>query len=99
MDDAVRESNAQWIDCSLKLCANFPGAEVQEMDGLLAAWCDTALPMLNMIFLSRPVTDWADLVGRAEALADYLKTKHKPALFAVCHEWVPEYLYGDVNTI
>lgn len=51
----VLESNRQLIGSALLLCETFPGAEVVEMPGLIAGWCNTNTPFLNMIQLITPV--------------------------------------------
>lgn len=86
----LQESNIQFIAGMNAWCRNFPGGEVCELPGLIAAWCNTALPFSNAIFLSRPVEDRADLEERVGALADYLAGKRKAPLVAVCEEWIPE---------
>jgi ribosomal protein S18 acetylase RimI-like enzyme len=88
----VVESNRQLIGSALLICETFPGAEVVEMPGLIAACCDTETPFLNSVALSEPLTDEADLERRAAALAEYLRCKEKPPLFYVCREWVPDSL-------
>jgi ribosomal protein S18 acetylase RimI-like enzyme len=88
-DLELRESNELFIGSASRICANFPGGEVTEMPGLIAAWCNTAIPFLNAIFLSRPVMDGADLERRAAALSEYIKVKEKPPLFLACQEWIP----------
>jgi ribosomal protein S18 acetylase RimI-like enzyme len=88
----VLESNRQLIGSALLICETFPGAEVVEMPGLIAAWCNTETPFLNSVVLSEPLTDEADLERRAATLTEYLRSKEKPPLFFVCREWVPESL-------
>ena len=91
-ESELLESNRQFFGSASLICATFPGAEVVKMPGLIAAWCNTATPFLNGIFLSRPVADEADLETRANALAEYLSRKDKPPLFFACREWIPESL-------
>jgi len=74
------------------ICETFPGAEVVDMPGLIAAWCNTQSPFLNSIQLATPVADEQDLERRAASLAGYLKGKEKPPLFVACREWMPEAL-------
>jgi GNAT superfamily N-acetyltransferase len=88
----VEESNRQLIGSAGLICETFPGAEVVEMPGLIAAWCNTQSPFLNSIQLTTPVRDEKDLEERATALAEYLRVKEKPPLFVVCREWIPESL-------
>ena len=91
-ESELLESNRQFIGSASLICATFPGAEVVKLPGLIAAWCNTATPFLNGIFLSGPVTDEADLEARAAALREYLRAKQKPPLFFACREWIPESL-------
>jgi len=98
-DLEIRESNQQYIAASSRLCANFPGAEVVELRGLIAAWCNTLIPFCNVIFLSHPVTNHADLETRAAALARYIQPKERPPLFCACRDWIPEPLRGAADAL
>ena len=69
------------------------------MPGLIAAWANTRVIFCNAIFLSRPVTDLADLEERAAALAAYLKPKENGPLFVACKEWIPEALRDNANVL
>ena len=91
-ESEVREANEQFIGAATQLCANFPGAELVHMPGLIAAWRNTPIPISNSIFLSKPVTDEHDLEQRIGYLADYISRKVKPPEFLVCQEWIPESL-------
>jgi ribosomal protein S18 acetylase RimI-like enzyme len=91
-ESELLESNRQFIGSATRICATFPGAEVVEMPGLIAAWGNTEIAFLNAIFLTGPVTNQADLERRAAALRDYLRHKERPPLFFACREWIPESL-------
>lgn len=97
-ESELLEANRQFIGSAALICATFPGAEVVEMPGLIAAWCNTTTPFLNGIFLSGPVTDEADLKARARALGEYLSRKQKPPLFFACLDWIPESLRDAADT-
>lgn len=97
-ESELLESNRQFIGSASLICATFPGAEVVEMPRLISAWCNTATPFLNAIFLSGPIEDETDLEARAAALRDYLRHKEKPPLFFACREWIPESLRGAAGS-
>jgi GNAT superfamily N-acetyltransferase len=98
-ESEIRESNEQYIASAAMFCTNFPWAEVVELPGLVAEWCNTALPFCNTIFLTKPVIDLADLRSRVAALAGYLARKEKPPLLCVCEKWIPEALRSDAGSL
>jgi ribosomal protein S18 acetylase RimI-like enzyme len=88
----INESNLQFIGSALRYCEGFPGADIGMFSGWIAPWRNTAVPITNAIFLSRPVTSEFDLRRRTKALSDYIKHKENPPMVLLCREWIPEQL-------
>jgi ribosomal protein S18 acetylase RimI-like enzyme len=65
----------------------FPGAALEELPGLTVALSGTSFAFLNLIAVSSPVRDAADLAERCRLAAERGKQAGVPFLLAVCEPW------------
>jgi GNAT superfamily N-acetyltransferase len=88
----VDESSRQYRQAWALMARRAPRGRVEALPGVVAAWSDVALPLLNSFFLTEPVADEADLVRRVEAAQAYAGLSEHHWLFVVCNDWLPEAL-------
>lgn len=91
-EDAIRESNRQYAQAWALMARRAPVGRVEELPGVLAAWSDVSLPLLNSFFLTGPVADEADLVRRVDSARSFAEGFGLDWLFVVCHELLPQEL-------
>ncbi|UQA59337.1 GNAT family N-acetyltransferase [Polyangium aurulentum] len=86
-DDEVVESNKQCVEMWSAFARRFPEGRVEHLPGLTAALSGTALSFQNVVFLSSPVRDAADLAERCRAAIEYGQKSGQPWLFSACEAW------------
>jgi GNAT superfamily N-acetyltransferase len=85
--DALSESNEQYIEMWRSFARRFPGAALEELPGLTVALSGTTFAFLNLIAVSSPVRDAADLAERCRLAIERGKQSGVPFVFAVCESW------------
>lgn len=85
----LEESNTQFIEAWKGFARALPSGAVEELPGLVAAITHTPMPLLNMILVSSPLRDLADLERRARVAVERGAKSGVPWLFSLCEDWVP----------
>jgi ribosomal protein S18 acetylase RimI-like enzyme len=85
----IDESNAQFYGVWKKLGRKFANHETVELPGITICWPGAKWPMLNVIGLSGPVTDQADLDAKVQQAVSYTQTKPVMGMVVTCTEWLP----------
>lgn len=95
----VIESNSQLIETWKYFTNHFPSIENREFDGLTITWSNTENILLNIIFVSEPVLNEADLETRIKAARDYTKQHGKPWMMVVCEDWLGKQILPQASEI
>ncbi|MGB7444652.1 MAG: GNAT family N-acetyltransferase [Coleofasciculaceae cyanobacterium] len=95
----VIESNSQLIETWKYFTSHFPRVENREIDGLAITWSNTENILLNVIFVSKPVFNEADLEARITAARDYAQQHCKPWMMTVCDDWLGEQILPQATEI
>lgn len=95
----IIESNSQAIETWKYFTSHFPSTENTEVDGLTITWSNTENILLNIIFVSKPVLNEADLETRIKAACDYAKQHGKPWMMVVCENWLGEQILTQASEI
>jgi len=95
----IIESNSQVIETWKYFTSHFPSTENTEVDGLTITWSNTENILLNIIFVSKPVLNEADLETRIKAACDYAKQYGKPWMMVVCENWLGEQILPEASEI
>jgi len=85
----LEESNRQFIASWQLFARRSARGEVLEVDGVAVAFSRVAMPLMNMMFLSSPVADVADLRRRVDAAVAYGRASGHMWMLTVCDEWLP----------
>lgn len=85
--DELLASNKQCIEMWAAFARRFPEGRVEDLPGLTAALSGTGLSFHNVIFLSSPVRDAADLAERCRVAIEHGKKSGQPWLFSACQTW------------
>ena len=72
--DEIQESNDTFHELWAMYARGLDG-EVVEQTGVLATWAGVQWPMVNVVFLSSPIQNLADLRSRLANVAAYTGTK------------------------
>lgn len=83
------ESNRQFIDAWSMYARRAASGVVADQDGLAVAYSRVAMPLLNMLFVSSPVADSADLQRRIDAALAYGHAAGLPWMLTACDDWLP----------
>jgi GNAT superfamily N-acetyltransferase len=86
--DELAESNEQFIEMWSINARRAPEGSVEHLPGLTAALSGTQLAFQNVIFLSSPVRDAADLAERCRIAVEHGKRSGRPWLFSACEPWM-----------
>ncbi|WP_414587722.1 GNAT family N-acetyltransferase [Scytonema sp. PCC 10023] len=84
------ESNTQFIDTWKYFVSQCPRGEIFEIDGLAINWSNTANILFNVVFLSQPVQDEADLEAKIKLTYDYAGKYNQPWSMIICEDFLPE---------
>lgn len=85
----LEESNRQFIDAWTLYARRAASGAIAELPGLAVAFSRVAMPLMNVMLLSSPVVDTADLARRVEAAVAYGRSSGFPWILALCEEWLP----------
>ena len=85
----IDESNAQFYGVWKMLGRKFANHETVELPGITICWPGAKWPILNVIGLSGPVTDQADLDAKVQQAVSYTRTKPVMGMVVTCTEWLP----------
>ncbi len=85
----IDKSNAQFYRVWKKLGGKFASNEALELPGVTISWPGAKWPMLNVVGLSCPVADPAELEAKVAQSVSYAKTKPVMGMFVACIEWLP----------
>jgi len=72
---------------------------IRERDGIAAAFCGVAMPLMNMVFLTSPITDAADLDRRLELAHEVGRASERPWIFTLCEDWLPPAVHARAPAI
>jgi GNAT superfamily N-acetyltransferase len=85
----VRESNRQAELVWEHMARHHPNGEIVRYPGATAAWCHGQWAFMNMIILSAPVGDDADLDRRLATAVEHGQNRSKPWMFCCCRDYLP----------
>jgi hypothetical protein len=83
------ESNRQFIDAWELFARRAAHGTIEERGGIAVAFSGVAMPLMNMVFLTTPVVDIADLSQRARLAADAGAASGRPWMCTLCEDWLP----------
>lgn len=86
--DEIQESNVTFRDV-WGMYARGAGGEVVECPGFVATWAGVQWPIVNVIFLSKPANDLADVNECLQRVATFAETKKHPGMLIGCKDWLP----------
>ncbi|HEY6121804.1 MAG TPA: GNAT family N-acetyltransferase [Pyrinomonadaceae bacterium] len=92
--DEIQESNLTFRDV-WGMYARGAGGEVVEGPGFVATWAAVQWPIVNVIFLSTPVSNPKDLPDRLQRIASFVEAKKHPGMLIGCEAWLP----NDANSL
>lgn len=84
----IQESNQTFHELWAMYARGLDG-EVVEQTGILATWAGVQWPMVNVVFLSSPIQNLADLRSRLANVAAYTGTKKQFGMLVACDSWLP----------
>jgi GNAT superfamily N-acetyltransferase len=85
----IQESNSLFHDV-WGMYARGAGGEVIEQPGFLATWAGVQWPIVNVVFLNRPLPTVDDLVDTLKRINDFAATKQQPGMLIACDDWLPD---------
>jgi ribosomal protein S18 acetylase RimI-like enzyme len=85
----IDESNAQFYGIWKKLGGKFANNEALDLPGVTISWPGAKWPMLNVVGLSCPVADPAELEAKVAQAVGYANTKPVTGMVVACTEWLP----------
>lgn len=91
----LTESTTQFLHAWRAMTAAYEGVRHGALPGLDVVWADVPLFFYNVLFLSGPVADAADLQARTARVIEYMAGERQPGMFVVCEELLPAGLNGD----
>src|SRR5262249_28744468 len=80
---------AQFYGVWKKLGGKFASNEAPEWPGVTVSWPGTKWSMLNVVGLSCPVADTAELEAKVQRAVSYTQTKPVIGMVVACTEWLP----------
>ena len=86
--DEIQESNDTFHEVWAMYARGLDG-EVIEQNGVLATWAGVQWPMVNVVFLSSPLQNLADLRSRLDRVAAYTGPKKQFGMLVACDSWLP----------
>ncbi|BAY50037.1 putative acetyltransferase (plasmid) [Scytonema sp. HK-05] len=86
----VIESNTQYIETWKYFVSQCPRGENFDIDGLAIIWSNIATIFLNVVFVSKPVQDEADLEAKIKLAYDYAGKYNQPWSIVICENFLPE---------
>lgn len=84
----LEESNRQFIDVWQSLARVANAGQIEDRDGVSIAFSHVTMPLLNMAFLSSPVSDAADLEARIRIAAKVGRASGRMWMLTICHDWL-----------
>jgi hypothetical protein len=69
---------------------------VEQVGGVVIASSCVAWPVLNAVFLSRPVHDAADLAACLRVSSEYFSARSHGWMFFPCMQWIPKGLHSSI---
>jgi ribosomal protein S18 acetylase RimI-like enzyme len=85
----IDESNAQFYGVWKKLGAKFVSHEAPEWPGVTISWPGAKWSVLNVVGLSCPIADPAELEAKLQRAVSYTRTKPVTGMVVACTEWLP----------
>ena len=85
----IEESNSLFQDV-WSMYARGAGGEVVEQPGFVATWAGVQWPIVNVVFLNRPLPTGDDLKNTLQRINDFVATKHQPGMLIACDDWLPD---------
>ena len=79
----IQESNQTFHELWAMYARGLDG-EVVEQTGILATWAGVQWPMVNVVFLSSPIQNVAQLISRLEGVAAYTSRKKQFGMLVAC---------------
>lgn len=84
----IQESNQTFHELWAMYARGLDG-EVVEQTGILATWAGVQWPMVNVVFLSSPIQNVAQLRSRLDGVAAYTGRKKQFGMLVACDSWLP----------
>jgi ribosomal protein S18 acetylase RimI-like enzyme len=85
----IEESNSLFQDV-WSMYARGAGGEVVERPGFVATWAGVQWPIVNVVFLNKPVPTVDDLEDTLKRINDFVATKQQPGMLIACDDWLPD---------
>lgn len=89
-DSEAGESNFMFIELAKYFANQSERQEIFESDGLTVIWSFTEIVFFNVICLSHPVEDRADLEARIKKALAYVPKLDIPWMLFICDDFLPE---------
>ena len=86
----IEESNAQFYGVWKTMARKFACNETSESPGVSISWPGAKWPILNVVGLSSPVMDHADLEAKIQQAVGFTQTKPVMGMVVACTEWLPK---------
>src|SRR5262245_61150832 len=85
----IEESNLLFQDV-WSMYARGAGGEVVEQPGFIATWAGVQWPIVNVVFLNKPLANSDNLQDTLRRINDFVATKQQPGMLIACDDWLPE---------
>jgi hypothetical protein len=87
--DDLQESNRQFIQAWQHFARQAKAGRIEDRDGVSVAFSGVAMPLMNMMFLSSPVIDAADLQARIQVATTIGQASGQVWMLTICDDWLP----------
>ena len=84
----IEESNSLFHDV-WSLYARGADGEVVEHPGFIATWAGVQWPIVNVVFLNKPLASADDLEDTLRRVDDFVATRQQPGMLIGCDDWLP----------
>ena len=95
----LEESNRQFIDAWTMYARRAELGAIADLGGVAVAFSRVTMPLMNMMFLSSPVEDTADLRKRVDAAVAYGHGAGFPWMITICNDWLPDETRAQANEL
>jgi GNAT superfamily N-acetyltransferase len=95
----LEESNRQFIDAWSMYARRAAHGAIADLGGVAVAFSRVTMPLMNMMFLSSPVKDTADLRKRLDAAVAYGHGAGFPWMITICNDWLPGDTRAQANEL
>jgi GNAT superfamily N-acetyltransferase len=99
LQDAIEESNRQFLGCFEYFAVRAGNGEIARFDGVQAMYSCAPVAFLNVLGFTSPVRDLKDLRARVHAAGVYSRSAGYPFFISVCRDWIPRELHSMMDAV